>query len=445
MKNTVVKKIGRLFLLCTFIALLMLPAQAEAAKQKAPVITVTTEGVDASVAWKPVKGAKGYELYRCADSKFKKVCDITDTKYLDYNWSLSYSGKLKYKLRSYKVSGGKKVFSDYSKPVTWKPKKVTTKNAIKDFIRTALQHFDRKKISLLVNSKIDFDDVEEAYSDVLVMDYQKIGESGDMNKKSSGNVYVMSFNHLPKSLKDAILIHSEKEFYIEGLKLMENMDKNTILYSVNGTDYGKLEDLLYWQHFEYRKRCRIWHYDTFRYFLYTDGMKEAEDGRYSKASEAADALIAQLVRPEMSDREKIEVLHDYIITHTVYDVESYENDAPADHPCYDAYGCLVNHKCVCSGYAAAMTLLADKLGIPCIYISSDEMDHAFNYIKLDGRYTYMDMTWDDPVPDGGDTIVHTYFDISEDKIDDDHQWNREDYSSIYIDYTEEALAAIYAQ
>ena len=61
---------------------------------------------------------------------------------------------------------------------------------------------------------------------------------------------------------------------------------------------------------------------------------------------------------------------------------------------------------VCEGYARAMKVLCDKMGIPCILMSGDAatspysepQPHMWNYIQMeDGNWYAVDATWDDPI------------------------------------------------
>lgn len=71
---------------------------------------------------------------------------------------------------------------------------------------------------------------------------------------------------------------------------------------------------------------------------------------------------------------------------------------------HDIHGALVDYRCVCDGYAWAYLYLCQKEYLFCNYIegwipnSNDntEMEgHAFNYIKIDNSYYFVDITWMD--------------------------------------------------
>ena len=79
----------------------------------------------------------------------------------------------------------------------------------------------------------------------------------------------------------------------------------------------------------------------------------------------------------------------------------------------------MNHKCVCEGYAKAFKYMLDSFGIESTLVigtatnsQGESENHAWNYVKLNGRWYAVDCTWDDPIIVGGfsnDEIKYTYF------------------------------------
>lgn len=112
-------------------------------------------------------------------------------------------------------------------------------------------------------------------------------------------------------------------------------------------------------------------------------------------------------------------VHDYIVQLTEYDTAG--ADAGVSGLNTTAYGCLVEHNAVCSGYARAYQLVMQRLGYNCGYCTGDMLDgegHAWNYLRLDGAYYWIDVTHDDPVSVGGATIgvSHAYFLIDNERL-----------------------------
>lgn len=130
--------------------------------------------------------------------------------------------------------------------------------------------------------------------------------------------------------------------------------------------------------------------------------------------EAADKIVKK-AKKKKTAFEKILFVHDYIIKTTDYDKKK-----EPDELSHTAYGCLVKKKAVCDGYTYAFTLIMNRLNIPSSDVYGGE--HAWNFVLLDGKYYYLDLTWDDPISQGeGGTLVHHYFMITTKELKKTHK------------------------
>ena len=123
-----------------------------------------------------------------------------------------------------------------------------------------------------------------------------------------------------------------------------------------------------------------------RIYLYANSKYTKSDVDTFNAK--VDSIMA-LIDPEWTDLEKALFLHDYLVTHCDYD-----QDTSNYH--YDSYNCLVKGSCVCQGYSLTYDYLCRLAGVSCYYISSDDLNHAWNLVKIDGEEYFVDSTWDDP-------------------------------------------------
>lgn len=142
-------------------------------------------------------------------------------------------------------------------------------------------------------------------------------------------------------------------------------------------------------------------------------------------------IMRSTIHASMTDYEKELALHDYLVRHCRY---SDDIDQDVNSDIYRAYGALVNHDAVCNGYAEAMQLLLRCAGVQSEFVigtacnsDGEWIDHAWNLVLLDGTWYHMDATWDDPVPDQGDEVLHTYFNVSDEVIGKNHQWEQRNY------------------
>ena len=123
-----------------------------------------------------------------------------------------------------------------------------------------------------------------------------------------------------------------------------------------------------------------------------------------------------LIETTTIDRDKILMLHDYIINNTQYDVVRADNGT-SDYDSTRIYGLLFEHYAICGGYADTMAVLLDRIGIPNYKISSDT--HVWNAVYIDGAWYHLDLTWDDPITNNGRNILdHSYFLIDNYKLDE---------------------------
>ncbi len=122
-----------------------------------------------------------------------------------------------------------------------------------------------------------------------------------------------------------------------------------------------------------------------------------EKEEIQKLSSKVDELIQENITDNMSTRDKIKAIHDYIINHTEYDKLKTANVNDTTYKSNTAYGVLFQNYGICSGYSDAMKLFLDKLNIINYKISNDQ--HIWNLVNIDGKWYHLDLTWDDPVSD----------------------------------------------
>ena len=103
-----------------------------------------------------------------------------------------------------------------------------------------------------------------------------------------------------------------------------------------------------------------------------------------------------VISSEMSDIEKALALHDWVVRECDYDYTNYKNDSIPSIS-YSYAGVFAKGQAVCQGYAEAMSVLFQKVGIESYVVSSSKMNHAWNVVLLDGAYYHIDATWDDPI------------------------------------------------
>ncbi len=110
------------------------------------------------------------------------------------------------------------------------------------------------------------------------------------------------------------------------------------------------------------------------------------------------------LQSDMTDLDKALYIHDEIVDCTTYSDIGYAS--------YKACGPLVYGKAVCEGYSRAYIYLLNKAGIKTDRAVSDNMNHTWVYVCLDGNYYHVDLTWDDTRASGSSlngAFDHKYF------------------------------------
>ena len=143
-----------------------------------------------------------------------------------------------------------------------------------------------------------------------------------------------------------------------------------------------------------------------------------EGGELSDAKVAFEQAISNMIGrldATMTEYEKEKALHDMLAVQVTY-VE--------DTNAHNAYGALVEGRAVCEGYAEALQCLLQRVGIQSVQVYGDGINpatggsekHAWNSVRIDGKYYMTDLTWDDQ-----DTILlYAYFNQTTEVFEADH-------------------------
>lgn len=129
-----------------------------------------------------------------------------------------------------------------------------------------------------------------------------------------------------------------------------------------------------------------------------------------------DDIIKHNINDNMNLKQKIKVIHDYIINNTKYDSDRSDRNI-IKYKSDTAYGALIEGYALCGGYTDSMMLFLEKLGIKNYKISSE--NHVWNYLYLDEEDSWynLDLTWDDPVSKTGkDLLEHTFFLVTSEEL-----------------------------
>lgn len=184
--------------------------------------------------------------------------------------------------------------------------------------------------------------------------------------------------------------------HLEMISFYTESDIDTVAQEVMDTCESNQEILAWWYEWEQAGSGTTW---TVRYewrpttkLLYGFGVVSNSD---LIMQQKADDILHDIIRPEMSDYQKIYEIYHWIQDNTDYDYEIYYriiNDTSIDRrdASQSAGSVFFDGRAVCAGYADAFYYLANLAGVDCIWVHGG--DHGWNAVKLNGSWYFIDVT-----------------------------------------------------
>lgn len=187
------------------------------------------------------------------------------------------------------------------------------------------------------------------------------------------------------------------------------IDIDDFLYDNNGSHLGDFykEDML----LKVKSLKRIYHPEYREYIITLDPGYWNWDMRiaYEKKLQT---IYQNLALDGLTDEQKVRRIHDYVCSHADYDYATYYRNQ-AGHPIdyaidnYSSYDILFDSvdsytgstRVVCTGFAGLFYRLAKKSGLDVMSVTgttsgSMATNHIWNVVKVEGKYYYIDCTWD---------------------------------------------------
>lgn len=167
-------------------------------------------------------------------------------------------------------------------------------------------------------------------------------------------------------------------------------------------------------------------------------MSAADSADAKKKFDAAAEELLRGITPDMPEFDREKLLHDRLAKKITYDL----NEAYM----HSAYGALVNGRAVCDGYTESLQYLLGRVGIQAFTvlgmgtdISGNTEPHAWNIVRIDGKYYNVDLTWDDQ----GSNILYAYFNLTDARMTEDHAPEETKYAMPVCDSEEAGYFTVF--
>ena len=199
-----------------------------------------------------------------------------------------------------------------------------------------------------------------------------------------------------------IMDASDKQIYCEILYILMEMGEETKLSTLSETQVERVFNLLL---DDVPDLFYVSGYACTRYtlgdelktitFSGTYTMEKDKKADYEKKIDEAYGRFLASFREAYpngaDDYHTIKYIYEYIIINTAYDLNAPDNQ--------NIISSMINHQSVCAGYAREFQYLTEKLGFEGALVEGfvkENSGHAWNLIKADGDYYYVDATFGDP-------------------------------------------------
>jgi len=137
-----------------------------------------------------------------------------------------------------------------------------------------------------------------------------------------------------------------------------------------------------------------------------------------------DQILKTIIKSSMkTEFEKVKAINDYIVSNTAYGTKTKASP-------HSAYALLMEGQAVCQGYALTTYKMLEQAGFDVKYVVgtvNGNEAHAWNLVKVDGKWYHLDTTWNDPLPNRFGASSYDYFLVTDAQLKKDHKWIASNY------------------
>ncbi len=243
------------------------------------------------------------------------------------------------------------------------------------------------------------------------------------NSASAGYVNQNIYEHTYSS--------DQIDAYYPGLKEYLHSNIQNCVRSIDISNFGVIFNDTTWTwlyNMIYSEMYDLFHVDGLRYTyvksgdssyfktiipVYTNNYtKNLYWQHYEEIENTTNKILSGIINNNtLSDTGKALLIHDRLAANCKYATQNEYSPS-----IYTIYGALGKGVAVCQGYAEAYSYLLNKVGIKSFLNESDQLDHTWNVVYINGNPYHVDVTWDDPTDDLWGRVLHENFLISDTKL-----------------------------
>ena len=239
-----------------------------------------------------------------------------------------------------------------------------------------------------------FEVTEAIFKGDASISYPTLPEEGEMELSAEGETFEEVVLAGWDKFSEKIDVEKFKIKEAELLNLYSRVSYDNPLYYYIGNQFS------YWYDVDWRTGQR---YITDICPTYTTTDRSEVESVWKQIEDETNNILLN-IDSDMTDFEKVMAVHDYMVLNYDYDY-TYENHSIT---------IMITKLGVCESYANAFNYVMSVVGIESVFVASDAMVHAWNLVKVDGKWYHIDVTWDDTARP--DQVGHQFELLSDERI-----------------------------